>query len=285
MAFIGRARLLAKCRQAVDAGLDVWLTGEQGVGKTALAKRIASDAIYLAQIAPAKELLSTLLLECWRRGWHDAEGEEAEVEKALRRLDQKAAANAIVAALKKADGAGQPVLILDDFGSASPTIIRICRRLAEVSTVIAVGVEARTAQRPFLFHFTHIEVPRLTRSESEELTRRLLDEYGVPQKERAGLLRHVVEAAQGLPAIAHELVKRGVKRGDLSVRGVRQEELHGHKTVDMTPGIVAAACGLLALRYAVRGMNDADLTVLAGLGTVAFLVLRLYASRLSAKKR
>lgn len=166
MAFIGRARLLAKCRQAVDAGLDVWLTGEHGVGKTALAKRIASDAIYLAQIAPAKELLSTLLLECWRRGWHDVEGEEAEVEKALRRLDQKAAANAIVAALKRADGAGQPVLILDDFDSASPTIIRICRRLAEVSTVIAIGVQATTAQKPFLFHFTHIEVPRLTQTES-----------------------------------------------------------------------------------------------------------------------
>ena len=62
MTFIGRAPLLANCRAAVESGQDVWLLGEHGVGKSALARRIHPDALYVPGVTPAKDLLTCLLV-------------------------------------------------------------------------------------------------------------------------------------------------------------------------------------------------------------------------------
>jgi len=304
--FVGRRRLLEKCRLAVEAGQNVWLWGEHGVGKTALAKRAAPGALYLPHSSPPKELLSSLLLECWRRGWHtvasgedeDDEGEEDEgkAEKKIRRLDQKSATAGAVAALRKAGedgtsgGEGRPLLILDDFDQAPASSVRVCRALAGVATLLACGVAERPAQRPFLFGFEKVEVARLSRAEGEQLASRLLDEFAIAARERPSLLRYVVEQAQGLPLVAHELVARAARRGDVSLRGVRGagvrgEGVHGLSTVDMTPGLVIGACVLLGLRYALRGLGDADLTVMAGVAAAAFTGLRFYAGRLSKPSR
>lgn len=75
LAFVGRARLVEKVKVALDAGLDIWLTGEHGVGKTALAKRVAPDAIYCPHVTPAKEFLFLILSECYRRGWYVPDGD------------------------------------------------------------------------------------------------------------------------------------------------------------------------------------------------------------------
>ena len=292
LVFVGRRRVLEKCRLAVDAGQNVWLCGEHGVGKTAIAKRAAPGAIYLPHSSPPKELLSTLLLECWRCGWHTVVGgeDEDEADKKIRRLDQKSATAQAVAALRQAaegDGgdARRPVLILDDFDQAPASSVRVCRALSSVATLLACGVMAKTAQRPFLFTFEKVEVERLSRVEGELLASRLLDEFSIPARERPSLLRHVVEQAQGLPAVSHELVARAARRGDVSLRGVREEGVHGLSTVDMTPGLVIGACVLLGLRYAVRGLGDADLTVMAGVAAAAFMGLRFYAGRLARPSR
>ena len=288
--FVGRRRMLEKCRHAVDAGQSVWLVGEHGVGKTALARRIVSGALYLPHSTPAKELLTSLLMECYGRGWYDppkgkeAEGEdaaEAVVEKRIRRLDQKTAAGEAIKALS-----GQSaVLILDEFDQAPLSVVRVCRQIAPHATIIACGVSERAAQRPFLFGFERVEVKRLSRVESEELVKRLLDELNLDARERPALLRHIVEEAQGLPLVVHELVERSARKGDLSLKGVKREAVHGHTTVDMTPGMVIFACIILALRYAVRGLGDADLTVMAGLAAAVFMGLRFYAYRLAKPNR
>lgn len=287
MAFIGRRHLLEKCRVATEAGLDVWLTGENGVGKTALAKRISPDAIYIAHVTPAKELLTSLLMECCQRGWyqaHDKDGEAIECEdseKTIRRLDQKSATTALVKAL---DGQ-KALLILDDFDQATATVVRTCRRVAEVATVVVCSVQARPTQQPFLFQFTHIEVPRLSASESRDLVERLLNEYSIPAGEREKLSRQLLEQAQGLPSVLYELVKRAAGRGEMSVKALRRENLSGHREIDMTPMMVVLAAVLLALRVMTRGLGDHDISVLLGGSGALFMLVRFFAFRLQSKKK
>lgn len=288
MAFVGRRRLIEQCRQAVDAELDIWLTGEQGVGKTALAKRISQEAIYVAHVSPAKELLSALLMECCSRGWYEALDKEGEAidcedsEKAIRKLDIKTATATAVNALKDR----KAMLILDDFDTATAAVVRICRKLGEVTTVIACGVNPRPAQKPFLFGFTQITIPRLSPGESEELVNRLLSDYpAVPQSERKRLVRHLVEQAQGMPNIARELVKRAASRGELSVSSVRRESMSGHREIDMTPGMVVLAAGLLIVRVMTKGLGDHDLSMLMGGSGVVFMLVRFFAFRLATKRR
>ena len=282
LAFVGRARLMQQIKTALDAGLDVWLTGEHGVGKTALARRVAPHALYCSHVTPAKELLGNILSECYQRGWWLPEGDEEDegAQKAIGKLDIRARTEAAATALKNNGIREDAVLILDDFDGATTVVVRACRRLAESCTVIACGTDAKAAQRPFLVQFTHIEVPRLTRQESEQLVTRLLDGHAVNERERPRLVRQLVEQGQGVPLVLRELVKRAASRGDLSARAVGREELHGHKTVDLTPALIVLAVLLVGVRVAFRGLHDADMTVLFGFSGALLMLIRIFASRL-----
>ncbi len=98
--------------------------------------------------------------------------------------------------------------------------------------------------------------------------------------EKARLIRHIVEESQGLPSVVHELIKRGVARGDLSLASLRREQgINGFKTVDMTPGFALALALLMMARGFTRGFGDTDLRI----GFAAFgglmMVARFFAFR------
>ena len=285
--FIGRQHLLEKCRAAVDAGISIQLLGEHGVGKSALSRRVHADALYIGNVTPVKDLLTSLLMECYRRGWHDVENKSGEdmndvaLERALRKVDVKTAAASALAALRNRG----VVLVLDNFDEASATVVRLCRQLADICILIICSVAPRPSQKPFLFGLTTIDVPRLTAKESEQLVVRLLGDYQVEERERKRVLRQLVESSQGLPSIIHETVKRAVGRGELSLQAVRKEEISGHKTIDMTPGLVVFACLLVALRVMMRGSGDHDVTVILGASGAMFMLFRFYAGRLSRTTR
>ena len=93
--WVRRRALLDECRRAADGGQDIHLVGESGVGKTALARRIRDDAIYLAHPSPAGEVLAGVLWECYKRDWWTPDDDEEEIRdeealgKAVRKLGQK----------------------------------------------------------------------------------------------------------------------------------------------------------------------------------------------------
>lgn len=289
--FIGRTHQLAQCRRAVDAGLDVHLVGEKGVGKTALARRINPQAIYVAHPNPASELLSTVLGECFRRGWwtppdeEDDASDDAAISKLVRKLTNKAAASEAVAALKTRKDAGAPVvLVIDDFDTTPATVVRVVRQFAAVATVVAVSTGAKSTQTAFLFGCTRIAVPRLSKSEAETLVERLLEPHSASgqllARDRAALHRQIVEQAQGVPAVALELVKRAVARGQLNTRAVAGEDVSGARSVDMTPALVVFLILAVGARVAVRGV-DADMTVLLGFAGALLMLARLFMGTLS----
>ena len=295
--FIGRRHLLEKARQAVEAGLDVHLCGEAGVGKSALARRVAPEALFVAHPSPASEVLGFLLLESYGRGWwsgpasgkdedEDADWDDEKLLKAIKKMGQKAATAALLGALERARP--KAVVVFDNFESAPAAVVRIVREIAGRATIVAVSAGVKAQHKPLLFHCTQIAVPRLSPRESEELAGKLLDRAGgppMPEKMRAALVRQLVEQAHGLPAVMMELVKRGQARGDLSLRGVRGEEVNGFKTVDMTPGLVIFACGLMMFRGVARGWGDHDWTVFVGASGALLMLFRFYAFRLSRARR
>lgn len=296
MAFIGRSHLIERARAALRSGQHLALIGESGIGKTALARRLDSSALYIEHTSPAKEMLSTLLMEAYRLGWYcpNAGGsceevEAAQVEKMIRRLDVKSATTAAHVALREAAREGQQVvLILDNFERASPSVVNACQRLKDAATIVICTPTVKEAHRAFLFVFEKIEVPRLTASESGQLVDRLLHEYSqqIDARELVALRRHIVEQAHGVPSVAHELVTRARRRGEISLREVRKEaDLHGHRTIDMTPALLILACLFVGLRVALRGLHDADLTALMGGSGALFMLVRIFAFRLSHHRR
>ena len=293
--WVRRRALLDQCRRAADAEQDIHLTGESGVGKTALAKRIRDDAIYLAHPSPAGELLCALLFECYRRGAWEPDGAEDEtldeiaIGKAVRKLGQKAAVKKAVEALEALarDEGKQALIVLDDFDAAPAAVVRIVGQLAGRAVIVAVSGAARPHQKRFLFGCTGVKVPRFTAAQSAELVEKLLQPHSVSSRDRAGITRFLIEQSQGVPAVMIELVRRAVKKGELSLRVLRGEgeaELDGHRQIDMTPGLVVFACGLVALRVMSRGMGDQDITVLLGASGALFMLVRFYAGRLSRRR-
>ncbi len=312
--FVGRSRLLDKARRAVESGLHVHLTGEAGTGKTTLARRVAPGAVFVEHPAPPSDVLATLLLHAHGRGWwtppaapvrsssrsrskrgRDDEEEDLEEDaddldegalvKIIRKMGQKGATEATVAAYRIPTT--KAVIVFDNFDAAPAGVVRMVRALAESATVIAVSSEAPKAhQKPFLFGCTPIEVKRLTTKETEELVTKLVEPHPVRASEKARLIRHLVEESQGLPAIVHELIKRGVARGDLSLKSLRREQgVNGFKTVDMTPGFALLMCLLMMSRGMSRGWGDVDLRI----GFAAFgglmMVVRFFAFRAATSRR
>lgn len=294
-AFVGRSALLVRVRACLSSGLHVWLTGESGIGKTALARRAAPTALYLAHCTPTKELLVSLLLELFERGLYvpksgdddEEPSDENALRKQFRKLDNRQAIAEICAALTfgaQSDGA-PPVLILDDFDTATAVTVRIVRQIATEATVICCAGAAKVAQKPFLFGCSKFEIPRLSARETEDLAAKLLDDFpdAVATRDRAKLIRQIVEQSQGVPAIARELVKRAAARGDLSLQAVRREDLHGAKPLDMTPGLIVMSIILVGWRVAMRPLHDADMTVLFGFSGALFMIIRLFAFRVASR--
>ena len=296
--FVGRTRLLDKARQAVSSGLNVHLTGEAGTGKTTLARRVVPGAVFVEHPAPPSDVLATLLLHAHAKGWWTPPAptssrsgagaggsgdpddlDEAALVKIIRKLGQKGAVEATVAAYTIATP--KAVIVFDNFDAAPAGVVRLVRSLSECATVIVVGSQSpKPHQKPFLFSCTPVEVKRLTTHETEELVTRLVEPHPVRAGEKARLIRHIVEESQGLPAVVHELIKRGVARGDLSLASLRREQgVNGFKTVDMTPGFVLALALLMMARGFTRGWGDTDLRIaFAGLGGL-MMVARFFAFR------
>lgn len=288
--FIGRSSQLAQCRRAVDAGLDVHLVGEKGVGKTALARRIAPGALYVAHCNPASELLSAILGECFKRGWWTPPADEDtdDVGKLVRKIGNKSATAEAVATLKTRKDAGTPVvLVLDDFDAATATVVRLVRQFAAVSTVVAVGTAPKATQAAFLFGCTRISLARLSKSEGEELVSRLLEPHTTNgqllERDRPALHRQIVEQAQGVPAVALELVKRAAARGQLNTRSVAGEDVSGARNVDMTPALIVFLILAVGARVVFRGV-DQDMTVLLGFAGAILMLARLFMGALSEPK-
>ncbi len=302
--FVGRTRLLDKARQAVSTGLNVHLTGEAGTGKTTLARRVVPGAVFVEHPAPPSDVLATLLLHAHAKGWWTPPAptssragaggagvggsggagdpdalDEAALVKIIRKLGQKGAVEAAVAAY--AIATPKAVIVFDNFDAAPASVVRLVRSLSESATVIVVGSQSpKPHQKPFLFSCTPVEVKRLTTHETEELVTRLVEPHPVRAGEKARLVRHIVEESQGLPAVVHELIKRGVARGDLSLASLRREQgINGFKTVDMTPGFALALALLMMARGFTRGFGDTDLRI----GFAAFgglmMVARFFAFR------
>lgn len=250
----------------------------------------APGAFVVPHATPTKEMLVSFLVLLYNAGLHQLEGADADDESALRRafkrMDNRDLLAAICEALQKAarDSGARPVVVFDDFHEATTTSVRAVKQIAGVATLVCCSVDSRPAQKMWLFGCTRFDVPRLSSTDTETLALKLLDDYdSIEARERPRLVRQIVEQAQGVPAIARELVKRAAARGDLSLSAVRREDLHGAKPLDMTPGLLVLGILVFGWRVAMRPLHDADMTVIFGFSGAALMIIRLFAFRMTSR--
>jgi hypothetical protein len=102
---------------------------------------------------------------------------------------------------------------------------------------------------------------------------------------RAAWVRAVVRGSGGVPAAVQGLLDLTLAERTVERALLRKLEHAAAVTyLDMTPLVILAAAGFMALRYVSRGVSMPELMVFAGVGTALFWVV-LYFARLMGGKR
>ena len=214
--FVGRADLLSRVVELVDAEHHVVLTGPAGVGKTRLAAEVAASfaarrvVVHRIVASPAG---SPVPLAPFAALAGSAVGSEA-----------VHAARAALGADGKA-GAGDPLLLVDDIhllDDASATVLQQVlagghvRMVATLRSTAAATVGVPPAVDR-LRHESSVEHVDVTPLSDDDLTSMVERALGAPLDGRGRRL--LVEAAAGNPMYARELVEGSLAAGVLKAQG------------------------------------------------------------------
>ena len=308
--FVGREAEIAEALAALRIGHSVLVKGQPGIGKRALLREVrrqlgAERVCICPTMTTAKQFVADLAEQVHRElglavperlipprfraqaertgriSWHH-------IQRTVVRLPAQEVIQLVLSSL---EGTAHVVLFVESL-SVPPSQADMLHQLAEHCQV-AAGIEdsnRRNKVMRLLWRFqVTIELKPLIGSEAREMIAGELARAPIEfetRKVRDAFVQRVVRESRGLPeAIV------GMLAAARNEREVTRRSLHGfhHESavtyIDMTPMLLIAAVGLMALRYISRGVGVQELMVLAGVGTSLFSLMLFFARRMSSQAR
>ena len=281
---------------AVHRQRSVLLVGPAGVGKSALLEYLepvfqnSALTIQLDRFAPFGAFLHDLFTHLWDAKLIEAQTSDIDADRKAwnkTRPNNDTKARTLIEALEKqAQTYARPILIVDDAGGLTPSIIPWAIELEKATTmIVATTPEAlqRGGTKRFWKLLEEVKISPLAQRESKALLDKLVSTWNVRSDDPQIYTQNVLARAAGNPGELVRLVKYHsstdmVRAGDvlnLSQTFAERDE----RGIALAPILFACGAFFIAWRYIARARGDLDAYVLSGIAVGVFFVARLLFSK------
>lgn len=303
--FVGRSEQIAEALEALRAGNSLVVKGRAGIGKAVFLRQIHDrlgrerPCFWLADTngkaamfdlaEQVHERLSLKVPERFIPARHRARAHQTGIvvwewiRRALSRAPTRETADLVLASLRDRGA----IVFLESL-EVPPTQAELYHDLAEVAQLAAAMDQEnrRVRIQRLLWRFQKtIELKPLTREQTRELATRWLEKRPIrftSDRVREAFLRAVEQDSGGVPAAIGGMLLSATNDGEVtpaSIRAYRHEA--GTRYLDMTPALVLAVIGFMAMRYVSRGIGEVELLVMSGVASAFFYGLTIMLRRLS----
>lgn len=276
--FVGREAEARAVLANLTAGRSTLLTGEAGVGKSALleylAPLMAEEGILIAtsRVTPFGTFIKDLFQGLWDHGRIPSQSKDLAADWKLfgkQNANNDEKAKRLIALIADTPHA---LILIDDAGGITASSRPWLEQLCEAGTVLA-AVDPIALKRPgtkrFWKRFDEIKLGRLSKSDAAELLTLLVQRYRVSADEPEVYKRRVLDLAQGSPFELERLVKYHASETLVRTRdlGSYSEQFveRDVKQVALAPLLMIAGMLVVAGRYIARAQDNQDLYVVSGI--------------------
>lgn len=295
-AFVGREEIVDDIKRHLLKGQHVCLSGDRGIGKTAIVEEIVrflrAERPGLRFLHLADEMTFKNVLVALARGLHElrlfrhpligtdeiADLEWPQISKRTRALTLHELGSAVVTSLR---GEGV-LLVIDSLNKVKPTDQAWLQDIIKNAVcVVATRDKDEKNLKPLLARFALIEVPPLSRREAQAMIDALTAERPVPSVDPKHYSKSVYDASRGYPNAIRDLIWKGSLEKYVDkehIRGLAHDA--GVKGFSIAPGILILVAAFSIWRYVARGVGDQDGIIIGGIGSALFGVIWLFMRRM-----
>jgi hypothetical protein len=280
---IGRETERARLLENVARGRHTLVVGPIGAGKTHVLREVAEalpQAVYVPHVQPLRLCLLGLAERLHARGQlvltdgTAAPGTWPECARLLGRVTVRELTAVVVASLR----ARPTVLVLDSLEAATPAMAPILEACLEATVVLGATRDCRPGLQKLWWTFERLDLLPLTREEAKALLWSVVDRNRIPDP--ALFEATVLQQAAGNPHAIVEMARQVPADGPVDTQTIRAlQHGAGFRYLDLTPGLLLVAAGLVAARFVALGLDNRDLYILAGTLGALFMVVRVLLMR------
>jgi hypothetical protein len=197
------------------------------------------------------------------------------------KLQRDSVAN-IIEEIIKITQKNEYILLIDNVDNITTKASKTLEQLKDHFIIITSAREVSITKSSFLWNFEKIEITNLPRQNALELIHKLSYDINVTDFET--FRNHIFEQSEGNPRIIFELCDRYRKEIIITDEVVRSVRHFGAlPEIDMSFVVVFLLAGLTILRYTSREIGGTSLRFIGGIALVAFMLFRMFLSRLKRK--
>jgi hypothetical protein len=207
-----------------------------------------------------------------------ADLEWRQISKRTRALTLHELGSAVVTSLR---GEGV-LLILDSVNRVKPTDQAWLEEIVKNAVcLLSTRDKDEKNLKPLLARFELIEVPPLSRRETQALIDALTAEHPVPSVDPKHYGRAVYDASRGYPNAIKDLIWKGSLEKYVDKDHIRSlAHDAGVRGFSIAPLILILMAAFAVWRYVGRGVGDQDGLIIGGIGSAVFGVIWLFLRRL-----
>ena len=254
---IGRDNLLSKqILPRLKSGVGFVLMGQHGIGKSAILEWCYDHITDRKTIVSATWSQTDIFKKICSDWGLDVLGANGEVlNKSRWRVPD----------MQKAILAEEGLYILiDDIHRVQPAVLQKLKAFRDRFVMICAGVPPfkKEELKRMMWGLKYIEVDALTTADIKRIGLK-----AAPIIKSVTPVNEAAHASRGIPAhLFHSL------RGEITPETAKTRE----EEVDISPIILIAFAGVMALRYFARGMESSAMLLLSGLGMAGLVIVRFY---------
>ncbi len=293
---VGRDEVLADLVAEIRKGKHVILTGQVGIGKSAVLREALEQVsskigeviklhdhqakgqfVEMARQMLSLDLISAVELDLPAQ-FHDmapAAIEWKEIRNRVNRMSMRDLTQALIPALAKAET--KPVIAVDDLTSLTPTQMAFWLAIFDHAQVVGCASEKKPRVKKLWWKMKEIAIKPLPPDVIKDMVKRYISSKGVLIESPDQYISHVVKQSGGVPQAIFDMLEESSKERIIDKRKVREMRHDaGVKYLDFTPMVMILGALIVSMRYIGMGTGDKTLYIMGGMGAALFLTFRFF---------